>query len=219
MPAARMPNRLGRAGPLVLADGSGQSCVQASRGQNGYPAFRHSRPGSDHAPAFWRRARLVRGNLERHRVAQSGSGFAGFVQDNHSYSAPRHTLRGLHYQRPPRAQDKLVRATRGTVLDVAVDVRRGSSHYGQHVAVELSAQNGAQLFVPKGFLHGFLTLTPDARCSTNAPTSTRPIVTGPCAGTVSGSTGASIGRSCPKRTKLPAPLRNSTARSCSRGNV
>jgi len=84
-----------------------------------------------------------------------------FVQDNHSYSAPRHTLRGLHFQRPPRAQDKLVRCSRGVILDVAVDVRRGSPHYGQWATVELSAENGRQVLVPKGFLHGFLTLTPD----------------------------------------------------------
>jgi dTDP-4-dehydrorhamnose 3,5-epimerase len=91
----------------------------------------------------------------------AGLDWPDFVQDNHSYSAPRHTLRGLHYQRPPRAQDKLVRCSRGAVLDVAVDVRAGSPTYGRHVAVELSAESGAQLFVPKGFLHGFLTLTPD----------------------------------------------------------
>lgn len=83
------------------------------------------------------------------------------MQDNHSYSGPRHTLRGLHYQRPPRAQDKLVRCTRGAVLDVTVDVRKGAPGYGQHVAVELSAESGTQLYVPKGFLHGFLTLTED----------------------------------------------------------
>jgi dTDP-4-dehydrorhamnose 3,5-epimerase len=85
----------------------------------------------------------------------------GFVQDNHSCSVPRHTLRGLHYQRPPHAQDKLVRCTRGAIRDVAVDIRRGSPTFGAWVAVELSAENGRQLFVPKGFLHGFLTLTPD----------------------------------------------------------
>jgi len=97
-----------------------------------------------------------------------------FVQENHSYSARRYTLRGLHYQRPPRAQDKLVRCTRGVILDVAVDVRRGSPHYGKWAAVELSAENSAQLFVPKGFIHGFLTLTADCevqyKCSdTYAP--------------------------------------------------
>ncbi|MGY6695646.1 MAG: dTDP-4-dehydrorhamnose 3,5-epimerase [Roseinatronobacter sp.] len=94
-------------------------------------------------------------------LAEAGFNWPDFVQDNHSYSAPQHTLRGLHYQRPPHAQDKLVRASRGTILDVAVDVRQGSPHYGQHVAVELSSETGAQLFVPKGFLHGFLTLTED----------------------------------------------------------
>jgi dTDP-4-dehydrorhamnose 3,5-epimerase len=97
----------------------------------------------------------------RTRLQAAGLDWPDFVQDNHSYSAPRHTLRGLHYQRPPRAQDKLVRCSRGAILDVAVDVRAGSPTYGQHVTMELTAANGAQLFVPKGFLHGFLTLTPD----------------------------------------------------------
>lgn len=94
-------------------------------------------------------------------LQDAGAALPDFVQDNHSYSAPRHTLRGLHYQRPPHAQDKLVRCSRGAILDVAVDVRAGSPSYGQWVAQELSAENGAQLFVPKGFLHGFLTLTDD----------------------------------------------------------
>ena len=92
-------------------------------------------------------------------LARAGLATPEFVQDNHSYSAPRHTLRGLHYQRPPHAQDKLVRCSRGRILDVAVDARRGSPDYGRWVAVELSAADGRQLYVPKGFLHGFVTLT------------------------------------------------------------
>lgn len=85
-----------------------------------------------------------------------------FVQDNHSLSADIGTVRGLHYQRPPHAQDKLVRCGAGAVLDVAVDIRKSSSTYGQSVAVELSAENGKQLLVPKGFLHGFITLQPNS---------------------------------------------------------
>lgn len=81
-----------------------------------------------------------------------------FVQDNHSMSARRGTLRGLHYQTAPHVQDKLVRCTRGAILDVAVDFRRGSPGFGKWVSVELSATNGQQLLVPKGFLHGFVTL-------------------------------------------------------------
>jgi len=83
-----------------------------------------------------------------------------WVQDNHSFSAEAGTVRGLHYQAPPMAQTKLVRVARGAVLDVAVDVRKGSPTYGHWVAEELSEENGVQLLVPKGFLHGFLTLTP-----------------------------------------------------------
>lgn len=84
-----------------------------------------------------------------------------FVQDNHSYSAPAGTVRGLHYQAPPFAQSKLVRVLRGRILDVAVDVRKGSPTYGKWVSAELSAENGVQIFVPQGFLHGFATLEPD----------------------------------------------------------
>jgi dTDP-4-dehydrorhamnose 3,5-epimerase len=80
-----------------------------------------------------------------------------FVQDNHSMSARIGTLRGLHFQSPPHAQDKLVRCSKGAIFDVAVDIRRGSPTYGKWVGVELTAENGKQLYVPKGFLHGFVT--------------------------------------------------------------
>ena len=84
-----------------------------------------------------------------------------FVQDNHARSATRGTLRGMHFQAPPYAQGKLVRCTRGAILDAIVDIRRGSPTYGQSAAVELSEDNWLQLFVPAGFAHGYLTLTDD----------------------------------------------------------
>ncbi|MFN3228304.1 MAG: dTDP-4-dehydrorhamnose 3,5-epimerase [Asticcacaulis sp.] len=86
---------------------------------------------------------------------------ASFVQDNHSYSAEVGTIRGLHYQAPPHAQAKLVRCSRGVIWDVVVDVRRGSPTYGQWAGVTLDSESGVQLFVPEGFLHGFVTRTPD----------------------------------------------------------
>ena len=96
------------------------------------------------------------------RSALAAQGFAvDFVQDNHSHSQAAGVLRGLHFQRPPAAQGKLVRVIRGAILDVAVDIRQGSPTYGRHVAVELSAANWRQLWVPRGFAHGFLTLEPD----------------------------------------------------------
>lgn len=84
-----------------------------------------------------------------------------FVQDNESMST-RGVIRGLHFQRPPFSQSKLVRCVRGAVLDVVVDIRRGSPTYGRHVAVELTGENRRQLFVPRGFAHGFAVLSDEA---------------------------------------------------------
>lgn len=81
-----------------------------------------------------------------------------FVQDNHSYSAAKGVVRGLHYQLPPFAQDKLLRVIRGSILDVAVDIRKSSSTFGKWVAQEVSAEKWNQILVPKGFAHGFITL-------------------------------------------------------------
>ncbi len=96
-------------------------------------------------------------NAERFKAAGIP---ADFVQDNHSYSAPAGTVRGLHYQSPPFAQAKLVRVLRGAITDIAVDVRTGSPTYGKWVKAELSAENFAQIYVPRGFLHGFVTREP-----------------------------------------------------------
>ncbi|MBB6254821.1 dTDP-4-dehydrorhamnose 3,5-epimerase [Nitrospirillum iridis] len=97
-------------------------------------------------------------NAEKHAEA----GIAGpFVQDNQSLSRVQGTVRGLHFQLQPAAQGKLVRVIRGRILDVAVDLREGSATYGRHVAVELDAEEGWQLWVPVGFAHGFCTLVPD----------------------------------------------------------
>ena len=97
----------------------------------------------------WNRARLAGHGID-----------LDFVQDNHSVSATVNTVRGLHFQAPPHAQAKLVRCGQGALFDVAVDIRKGSPAYGQWVGVELSAENGKQLLVPEGCLHGFATRAP-----------------------------------------------------------
>ncbi|MGE5064582.1 MAG: dTDP-4-dehydrorhamnose 3,5-epimerase [Myxococcales bacterium] len=84
-----------------------------------------------------------------------------FVQDNHSYSNRRGVLRGLHFQAPPMAQDKLVRVARGSIFDVAVDIRSGSATYGQWAGIVISADDWNQLWIPRGFAHGFVTLEDD----------------------------------------------------------
>ncbi len=97
--------------------------------------------------------------------SQRALGAAGlpvaFVQDNHSLSRAKGVVRGLHFQKPPHAQGKLIRVLRGAVFDVAVDIREGSPSFGRHVASVLSAENWAQLWVPAGFAHGFCTLEPE----------------------------------------------------------
>jgi len=87
---------------------------------------------------------------------------ADFVQDNHAFSQAAGVLRGLHFQLPPSAQGKLVRCTHGAILDVAVDIRRGSPTFGRHVSAEISAKNWRQIWVPAGFAHGYVTLEPDS---------------------------------------------------------
>lgn len=97
-----------------------------------------------------------------------------FVQDNHSLSRQVGTLRGLHFQVPPHAQTKLVRCSRGRLLDVAVDLRNSSPTFRHWVAVELSFDNGRQLLIPEGFAHGFVTLDPDTEVSYKCSAHYRP---------------------------------------------
>ena len=97
-----------------------------------------------------------------HRPRWAGQGIGEeFVQDNHSFSKHPGTIRGIHFQASPHAQAKLVRCTRGRIVDYAVDLRAGSPTYGRHVAAELSADNGDQLYIPIGFGHAFVTIEPD----------------------------------------------------------
>lgn len=96
----------------------------------------------------------------RDALAEAGIAI-DWIQDNQSFSAQVGTVRGLHFQAPPTAQDKLVRVLRGAIFDVAVDIRRGSPTYGQWVGAQLSEDNWTQLLVPAGFAHGFMTLQPD----------------------------------------------------------
>jgi dTDP-4-dehydrorhamnose 3,5-epimerase len=124
--------------------------------ETGLPGLRILKPrrfGDDRGffSEVWNRETLRKAGIE-----------IDFAQDNHSLSRRAGTIRGLHYQAPPRAQDKLVRAGAGVILDVAVDVRRGSPTWGRVFAIELSAENGLQLLIPRGFLHGFVTRTDNA---------------------------------------------------------
>jgi dTDP-4-dehydrorhamnose 3,5-epimerase len=96
-----------------------------------------------------------------HRALAGTPADTTFVQDNQAFSAAKGTLRGLHFQKAPHAQGKLIRALRGTIFDVVVDIRQGSPTYGRWVSAELTAEGGEQLWVPRGFAHAYCTITPD----------------------------------------------------------
>jgi dTDP-4-dehydrorhamnose 3,5-epimerase len=100
-------------------------------------------------------------SYSKRRLSERGIG-EDFIQDNHSFSAARGTLRGIHFQVPPHAQAKIVRCVAGAIWDVAVDLRAGSPSFGRWVAAELTAAGGEQLYIPAGFGHGFLTLSENA---------------------------------------------------------
>jgi len=112
-------------------------------------------------PKIFRDARGFFSETYNRRELMEAGIDASFVQDNCSLSRARGVIRGLHFQVPPHPQGKLVRVARGAILDVAVDIRRGSPTFGRHVSTILSAENWSQLWVPVGFAHGFCTLEPD----------------------------------------------------------
>ena len=122
--------------------------------------FSYPRPVLLSPPRFKDERGFFSETWNRRRHAELGVD-VDFVQDNHSVSRDRNTVRGLHFQAPPYAQGKLVRVIRGTILDVAVDIRKGSPSYGKWVSELLSAENGFQFYVPPGYLHGFITREPD----------------------------------------------------------
>jgi dTDP-4-dehydrorhamnose 3,5-epimerase len=113
------------------------------------------------APKIFRDGRGFFSETYNRRALDDANISANFVQDNHSLSVERGVIRGLHFQSPPHAQDKLVRVTRGSIFDVAVDIRKGSPTFRKHIAVILNVENWQQLWVPKGFAHGFCTLEPN----------------------------------------------------------